>query len=296
MNPPPEPNRTDEGQRSSPPLSEKDFIQDGWRLTSLPFWLWIFLMAAVVGIIWGFSGWYQGLIKEEKKHDPFLEVTNREFSLFLWQFPSFIRANVSKKTGYLTGFLSTSENLNTSASEDYVSAPPDLIFLYHTWDRLLASDYIPRAIPSSEFSEFLEQLPEWQPGNWEKAPSEYAQLVETKRYQTIENLQTLTQDELPMVIRQAFEGWKNYFKEGDGINELHPTYAQVQAFLEKHPTYARSYWRNIGTINGQQVGGLNYLRPFLSPSFDPEQVIPNSELAPFLKVALFNQEQAEKGL
>jgi hypothetical protein len=295
MNPSPQPDGQDEKQKASPPLSEKDFIQDRWRWRSFPFWLWIFLMAAAVGIIWGTSGWYQGLIQKEKKDDPFLEVTNREFSVFLWQFPSFMRANASKKTGYLTGFLSTSENIDPAAADEYVSAPPELLFLYHTWDRLLAPGYIPRPIPPTEFSEFLDQLPEWQPSNWEKAPSAYTNMIATKRYSEIENLQTLSQDELPLSVRQAFEGWKNYYHEGTEINNLKPTFAQVVTFLEKHPSYGRSYWRNIGVVEGHKIAGHDYLHPFMERYFDLDAVIPNDELAPFLKVALYNQEQADQG-
>src|SRR6188474_2361637 len=112
MNPDVPPNRNQENVGQGAPLSEKDYIQNGWRLSSLPFWLWIFLMAALVGIVWGTASWYQGLIDKEKKHDPFLEVTNREFSVFLWQFPSFLKTNLPKKSGYLPGFLGTSENIN----------------------------------------------------------------------------------------------------------------------------------------------------------------------------------------
>lgn len=276
------------------PLSEKDFIQNGWNLTSLPFWVWLFLMASITAIIWGTINWYHGVIQQEKKHEPFFEVTNREFSVFLWQFPSFMRVNVSKKTGYLPGFLTTEENVNLDQGEEFVSAPPDLLYLYHTWNRLLAPDYISRPIPSKEFSEFLEQLPEWKPKNWKNAPVGYIQLIETKKYTTLENLQTLSQENLPNIVRQVFQGWKNYFKEGEKINELQPTFGQVKVFLEKHPTYARNYWRNISEVNGQPVAGLNYLHSFINPTFNSESIIPNEQLAPFLKVALFNAQEAEQ--
>lgn len=276
------------------PLSEKDFIQNGWRLTSLPFWLWIFLMAALIGVIYGTSSWYQGVINQEKKHNPFLEVTNRQFSVFLWQFPSFMRVNAPRKAGYLPGFLATSENFNPATAEEFVVAPPDLIFLYHTWHRLLAFDFISRPIPAPEFAEFLEQLPEWQPKNWKDAPDDYAKLIETKKYAGIDNLGMLPETEFPFIVKQAFIGWKNYFKEGPKINELHPTFGQVQAFLEKYPTYARPYWRNIDTVATQHIAGLDYLLGFLNGKFDPDAAIPNDQLSPFLKVALFNAEQAKE--
>lgn len=277
-----------------PSLSEKDFIQNGWSLGSLPFWLWLFLLAVVASLVWGSMGWYEGFMQKEKRHDPFLEVTNREFSVFLWQFPSFMRINVSKKTGYLPGFLATGENFNVGTAEEFVSAPPDVLFLYHTWHRLLYPEVIVRPISSKEFEDFLEQLPEWKPANWPKAPIEYVQLINSKSYIQIENLQTLLEPVLPLIVRQAFQGWKNYFMEGPQINELQPTFAQVKTFLEQHPHYARNYWRNIQEVNGQKVAGSDYLHDFLTGTFIPDATFPKEQLPPFLKVAIYNDEQAKQ--
>jgi hypothetical protein len=276
------------------PLSEKDFIQNGWSFFSLPFWLWIFLIAALTGVILGTVGWYHGFLQKEKRVDPFLEVTNREFSVFLWQFPSFLRNNTPKKSGYLSGFLPNSENFNPETGEEFVSAPPDLIFLYHTWSRLLAPDFIARPINPSEFNEFLSQLTEWQPVNWKKAPPEYIQLIESKSYSKMENLQILPDSSFPLIVRRAFQGWKNYYKEGEKINDLQPTYARVKAFLERHPSYARPFWRNIAEVNGQKVAGLNYLSGFQNPSNPPDSTIPKDQIASFLKVALFNDLEAQQ--
>ena len=277
-----------------PPLSEKDFIQNGWSLTSLPFWLWIFLFAVGISLIWGSKNWYEGFMQKEKKHDPFLEVTNREFSIFLWQFPSFMRNNVSKKTGYLPGFLATAENFSSSTAEEFVSAPPDVIFLYHTWHRLLYSEFIKRPISPNEFEDFLEQLPEWKPVNWTKAPGEFVEMIDSKSYTHIEDLQILTESALPLIVRQAFLGWKNYFMEGPQINGLQPTFAQVKNFLEQHSHYARNYWRNIQEVNDQKVAGSDYLYDFLTTTFIPDAIFPKEQLTPFLKVAIYNAEQAKQ--
>lgn len=277
-----------------PPLSEKDFIQNGWSLSSFPFWLWIFLVATTVILIWGSLDWYQGLMQKMKRKDPFLEVTNREFSVFLWEFPSFMRNNISQKNGYLPGFLTTSENFNVEMAEDFVSAPPDLIFLYHTWYRLLAPEFIRRAIGPREFEDFLSQLPEWMPENWSKAPEEYVQLVQSKSYLKWEDLQMLPESALPLMVRQAFVGWKNYFLEGPQINELVVTFEQVEAFLEKYPHYARNYWRNIQEVNGQRVAGLEYLEGFVKGTFIPSANVPKEQLVPFLKVALFNDQDSKQ--
>jgi hypothetical protein len=293
--PPTDENRNRQTNSSDqPPLSEKDFIHNGWSITSWPFWLWLFLIVVVAALIWGSKGWYEEFLQKEKNHDPFLEVTNREFSIFLWQFPSFMRVNVDTKTGYLPGFLATSENFDPGSGEEFVSAPPDLIFLYHTWHRLLAPEFIARLITPKEFEYFLEQLPEWKPANWPKAPQEYVQLVNSKSYTKTENLQTLPLSILPLIVRQAFQGWKNYFMEGPQINDLRPTFAQIKAFLEEYPHYARNYWRNIQDINGQQVAGIDYLYVFVSSTFIPDANVPKEQLTPFLKVALYNAEQAKQ--
>lgn len=294
MNPKPSPDDKELNPSGKPPLSEKDFIQKGPPLISMPYWLWIVLIAVLAALIWGFSGWYEEFIYQEKSHDAFLEVTNREFSVFLWQFPSFLPSNIKSKTGYLPGFLRNSENFNPSTAEELVSAPPDLIFLYHTWKRLLALEFIPRAISPKEFEDFLQQLPEWLPINWKNAPSDYVQLVDSKNYSKMENLQTLSESTLPLIIRQALQGWKNYFIEGEMINELQPTFGQVEVFLKRHPDYARNYWRNIDEVYGQKIAGLNYLRGMLNTKPAPDDIVPSDQLSSFLKVALFNAEQAQQ--
>jgi hypothetical protein len=252
------------------------------------------LTAAVVAVLWGSRGWYEGFLQKEESRNPFLEVTNRQFSLFLWQYPSFMRVNAEKKSGYLPGFVATGENFTAAAGENFVASPPDLIFLYHTWHRLLAPEYIARPIPSQEFAVFLEQLPEWKPENWPQAPQDYVQLVETKAYTSIKNLQTLSLSVLPFIVRQAFLGWKNYFIEGPAINAVEPTFAQLKDFLQKYPHYGRSYWRNIQEINHQKVAGLDYLSGFVNGTFIPDAIVPPEQMAPFLKVAFYNAQQAAK--
>lgn len=276
-----------------PPLSEKNFIRNGGPINTLPFWLWVALTAIIAALLWGSSDWIQGFFQKEKKHDPFLEVTNREFSVFLWQFPSFMRINMSKKAGYLPGFLTTAENFSPSTSEEFVSAPPDLIFLYHSWHRLLVPEFISRPIPPQEFDQFLEQLPEWNPSNWPKAPQDYIQLID-KGYADMSDLQSLPQSALPLIVRQAFLGWKNYFLEGPNINDLEPTFEQVRKFLDKHAHYARNYWRNISEINGQKVAGLDYLSGFVQGTMIPDAIVPKEQLTPFLKIALYNEQEFAK--
>lgn len=291
MNPDQTPN---EREPLNQPLSEQSFIQNKPVFTTLPFWLWLILATIVVSLVWGGRQWYSNFIQKEKKHEPFLEVTNRQFSAFLWQFPSYMRVNIRSKGSYLPGFLSTRENFESVTAEEFVSASPDLLFLYHTWKRLLVPDNIIRPIDGKEFAEFLDYLPEWQPKNWPQAPKGYVKLVETLNDATKDNLQNLPESDLPMLVKQAFQGWKNYFKEGPQINAWEPSFQQVKDFLKQHPTYARNYWRNINQVAGLQVGGPQYLRSFLEGNESLDAKVPNQQLAPFLKVALFNAEQAQQ--
>ena len=89
--------------------------------------------------------------------------------------------------------------------------PPETLFLYHTWDRLLGAICFRRPISAEEFAAFLKDAEEWHPKNWADAPAAYAALVESDFTDDL-------QDRLPLQVRQAFVGWRNYFKEGEEIN------------------------------------------------------------------------------
>lgn len=271
-----------------PSLSEADFISSKKQPPSLPVWLWIFLITAVIAIGWGMSGWVERKGQEERQKSPFLEVTNREFSLFLWHFPSFLRGPASAKNGYLDAFEANQPQMKPEKADLWVTAPPELIFLYHTWNRLLAADPLITSIPSEEFIRFLDEVPEWKPLYWKAAPSEYEEWLKAKKYLTMPELQQATEQELPLVVRQAFQGWKNYMLEGEQINQLKPTVGEAAAFVEKYPHYGRSYWRNLHAVQGQRVAGINYLKSLREPSADPEAPMQEDELAVFFKIAFFN--------
>jgi hypothetical protein len=274
------------------PLSEKDFIQNQPILKSFPFWMWLFFAAALVSIILGTYSWYGQAVQKDERAEPFLAVTNRDFSVFLWQYPQYLKVNAGKKMGYLPGFYGDKENMIIQEAEHFVSAPPDLLFLFHTWNRLLAPEYIKRPISPSEFQEFLERLPEWVPSNWAAAPPEYAALVKSDGYKKIDNLETLTEEELPKIVRLAFQGWRNYYKDGPQINTFAPTIGQVKKFLEKYPNYARNYWRNIAEVDGQPIAGLNYLSILLIGLPNPAEKFPGDQLTSFLKAAMYNDEKS----
>jgi hypothetical protein len=270
------------------PLQEKDFIQDSFSSNPFPFWLWLVLLAILAALFWGGSSWLTQKMSQEVAESPFLQVTNRQFSIFLWQFPEHMRISSSSKTAYLPGFQYQGKvSMYLEESDKYIVAPPATLFLYHAWNRLISKEYASRPIPTEEFQKFLSYAEEWQPKNWPEAPKEYGELVlKLSDPATPKDLQTLPESSLPRMVRQAFQGWRNYFKEGDQINAVQPTFEEMQRFLQLYPHYARNNWRNIL---------LDHVPDYLKGmEGGPGLKIPADQLAPFLKAAFFNYQQAQK--
>ncbi len=271
-------------------LQEKDFIQDSLMKNPLPAWIWLVVITCLVAVLWGGSSWYSKFMSTEAAQNPFLQVTNREFSLFLWQFPEYMRVNSSSKTSYLPGFQYENKvSLIPAEADKYVVAPPEVLFLYHTWNRLVHSEFVYRSISAQDFKEFLEYAEEWLPQNWPGAPNGYTSFIKTlPQANPSLDLNTLTEAELPLVVRQAFLGWKNYVKEGDAINAVRPALQEIDQFLTKCPHYARNYWRNIVASSYP-----DYLMNTLLNA-PKDKILGNDEVAPFLRVALYNFIQAKK--
>jgi len=271
-------------------LQEKDFIQENNGKSPRPFWSMLAIFAAVIALFWGMGSVYYQTMLERLEKSPFLQVTNRQMSLFLWQFPEYMPQHVREKTGYLPGFEYRARLGVTIQSVDaYVQAPPELLFLYHTWARLLQDYYIPQPILRVEFMEFLKLQAEWKPKNWPDAPSEYRQMVQSIKLSSEKNLEQLSLEALPIVVRQAFQGWKNYRLEGNLINSATFKYSELQAFLKRYAHYSRNYWRNI--VDSSYP---NYLLTYTSQEFKDEEAVPKEEISSFLRVALFNAVQGKK--
>lgn len=260
-------------------LSEKDFIHEEYGRNPFPFWSWLL---AVVGFSLLFSfalSKYSAVLTEHYADSPFLQVTNRQFSLFLWQNPSFMRVNAKNKNSYLPAFQYVEKiGLNPEYAEEYVQAPPEIIFLYHTWHRLLSNEIPIGKISANEFQVFLSDAEEWQPRYWSQAPSAYIELInQLSQFASEENLNRLPAHVLPIDVRQAFTGWKNYFYEKDKINQMPVSGSDLKKFISKYPHYARNFWRNIA--------GESYLQKFTRHS--SLELVPNDEIAPFLRAALY---------
>lgn len=262
-------------------LKEENFIHEG---SKVPLWTWLAVLVALAAILWGGANWfYQGRMNYQES-SAFNHVTNRDFSLFLWQNPEYMRVNVSNKSAYLPGFQYLDKiSIEPGQADQYVIAPPKVIFLYHTWKRLVGNDLIPRPIPAAEFREFLDYAEEWKPENWSGAPEGYKNFVKDLS-SAHGDLQSLSTAVLPLSVRQAFMGWKNYFQDGSYINKMSPSYSLVNEFLQRYPHYARPYWRNIvanTTPNYLKSAGKSVAGDF-----------PSDELTSFLRVALYNYSKA----
>jgi hypothetical protein len=271
-------------------LPEDKFINESYSKNPSPFWIWLGVLAAVITFAWGTLNWLGIRMNEEVSSKPFLQVTNRQFSLFLWQFPQFMRGNMPAKLDNLPGFYYSNGKvgLKPEDAETTVRTPPEILFLYHTWDRLLKEEFTPRAIPLTEFLEFLDAAQAWSPENWADAPAGYAAFIDQLSTTQVSNLENASSDELPLEVRMAFQGWKNFFKEGDAINKIDPTLAEMQEFISTHTHYARNYWRNI--VMKDQPDYLASLS-----KGDGEGAVPENEMTAFLKTAYFNYAMAKEG-
>lgn len=270
-------------------LPDSDMVTDnGFTKNPMPAWLWLAVIVALAALLWGGGSWLffkkEGLVEDS----PFLQVTNRDFSLFLWQNPEYMRANVSSKTGYLPGFqYSDKVSIEPGQADKFVSAPPEVVFLYHVWDRLVRKEFSRRPVRISEFNDFLAYCKEWLPANWPQAPEQYKELMANLP----KDSSALISQGLPSDVMRAFIGWKNFFMEGSKINTLIPTNGEMAQFLSLFPHYARNYWRNIVS-----KGHPNYLLSLKAEDYDPNSPIPEDEVPGFLKVAFFNYMQAKANL
>lgn len=226
-----------------PELQEKDFIQERYGKDPYPFWLWLFILAVFTTTLWFFEGWLSQEVRADYKHNPFLQVSNRHLSLFLWQFPEKMRINAAQKSTYLPAFQYEEKvSLFPDQADDWASAPPELLFLYHTWKRQIGAIWFPRPILKQEFIEFINYAEEWKPEFWPEAPSSYVAF-----YQKLPSAPAdqNVAEQLPLPVKQAFQGWKNFFKEGEAINRLKVDPTELEGFLKKYPSYARNYWQNL---------------------------------------------------
>ena len=210
---------------------------------------------------------YYQTIQTLIEKSPFLKVTNRDLSIFLWHFSEYMPQHVKNKNGYLPGFEYTNRiGIVLGEADKYCQAPPEILFLYHTWDRLLRKEFVERSIPVKEFLMFLEMNPEWKFESWADAPENY--------FCCLSNLSddacNMCLQDIPKIVRQAFQGWKNYYLEGERINYMEYTEKDIQNFIERHPGYSFNFWENI-------------LSEFPTPMFRSNPLLPS-----FIKVALYN--------
>lgn len=283
---------------SSSPLSSElpddKMINEGYKKDPGNIWAWVFIVTAVSALIWGTLSQYANYMQDAVGPHPFLQVTNREMSRFLWQNPEFMRANVRMKTGYLPAFaVGEGMRLDPSLADEWAVVSPEVLFRYHTWQRLIGDTWFPRPIPAERFMTFLEASPQWNPHYWKAAPTQYTEFLASLDRNSTLDLSALQLSTLPQEVRVAFQGWQNFEYEGKAIESMQPTYKEVKEFIGAYPDYKRPFWQNIvDNSHGRYLGSL-------ATHGADETVVPREELAPFLRVALFNVQEsarAKKGM
>lgn len=265
-------------------LDEKDFIHEPENGSPFMGFSWAIVIALFFVTSWLTYSWLHDKLSEKYEESPFLQVTNRQLSLFLWQFPEYMRINAKNKSSYLPGFQYEEKvSMNLRSADKYAVAPPELLFMYHIWRRLLYDEFTPRKIDKQEFVEFLNYAEEWQPRYWPEAPKEYADYIEN-----LDAVKDIDLKEIPKEVQMAFQGWKNYFKEGNDIENLNPAYGQMEEFIEEHPHYARNYWKNI-----VKPYAPDYLYTFSRGRYNKEDIVPKKEMTGFLQAGLYNYLKAK---
>ncbi len=275
--------------------SNPELVEDNEAASSKALWVFLALFLFVLAALWTIQEWQKEILSKKQFTTPFLQVTNRDFSLFLWQNPEFMCYNGKRRFGRCS-YSNAEVNIQLipEFADEYVAVPPEVIFRYHTWKRLLGDTLAPRSIHPGEFHIFLLKNPEWTPRYWKKAPQAYRAFLKTLSELQMDDLQTLPFATLPKEVRLAFQGWRNVTKEWINIESIHPTGQEMQQFLELHPTYNRNYWRNI--LMKSKPG---YLKNF---PFGPDprminknEVLTADEFSHFLKVGFYNYANSEKG-
>jgi hypothetical protein len=250
-------------------------------------WIFLILFLSVILLTWGVGKWQRHLLRENREKYAFFRVTNREFSLFLWQHPEFLQSQVQIKEDYLPHFaVHETARLLPEYADAFVIAPPELLFRYHVWKRLLGDTLAPRPIDAHVLSQFLDLNKEWLPKYWKEAPAEYAAFVQKLPLMGQKNVQDLPYQELPFEVRFAFQGWYNYYHEWSRIQNIHPSIEGMGEFLVQHPRYGRSHWRNI-----LKDALPNYLITFKwggGKWQDQKGTLAHEELSDFLRIGYFN--------
>lgn len=278
-------------------LRENDFIHEDYKKNPYPFWVWLFVILLLACLLWiakhfYYLSQYDGNSAEEQartysyaKSLNFNDVTNRQFSLFLWQNPEYMRVNF-RRTGYLPAFQVLNKvTVEPELADKKVIAPPEIIFMFHMWNSFLAKNFIERPILRNEFINFLNYCEEWQSQYWKKAPKEFVELEKTVfEGDETDDLSKLDYQVLPVEVRIAFQGWKNYFFEGHEINQNSISFDVLRRFLDQHLEFGRSYFKNV----------LSEKYPHYLKSLETNQDgFIDGEIAPFLRVAIYNFQQAQ---
>ena len=263
-------------------LQEKDFIQEPTKGGQGPLIFFLFILF-IVAIGWGIGSWRKKTIGQKKRENILLQVSNRDFSIFLWENPQFMRPNKRLGSYYLEDFDGKDKiHLNFLKADKWVQVSHEVLFIYHTWKRLVGQYNYRAPISPFEFKNFVNDCPEWRSINWPNAPKEYKKILMDEKFLYINNLQELSYLELPLKVRKAFLGLKAFYKEGEAINTQEITYGSLRGFLRVYPNFSRNLWLGI-----YEQDYPNYLLDVDKAHISDYEIVPYDHLSPLLRFAFY---------
>ncbi|MDR3625124.1 MAG: hypothetical protein P4L16_08330 [Chlamydiales bacterium] len=273
-------------------LSEKEFISGKlYHKETFSLWFCLVFLIVLIGILYSVFYTRDSWIEKKIDDNPFLQVTYREFSLFLWQNPEFMKINFKGPSEYLKNVKEDKIGILPDFAESYVMAPPEVLFRFHLWKELLGKKLLSRPIFFQEFQEFLQYSQEWTVLYWQTAPQSYLTLINLISFDPLLYHSFDLRELLPFEVSLAFQGWKNYFKEGGEINEIEFTYGEILKFLSRYPELSRSYWRNV-----LKEMVPEYLIYQTQENIDLKDKVNKREVSSLLKVYYYNEKMASLGL
>jgi hypothetical protein len=217
-------------------MDEKDFIQNNASKDPYPLFIYFAFMLLLIGGLLFVRSCERSVRQQQQATYPALQVTNRDFQLFLWQHPHFMRLHVKKKSGYLTAFSPIGRGeLDPDLAHKWVRAPPELLYRYHRWKRLIDAVIFPRSWSREEWSAFFADNPAWQ------------------------------EEKEGIKLQQAILGWTNYYLEGDTINEFPIRYAEVLGLVAKYPGFSPDQWQDLNP--NYELKGVGVVPTGTLPSF-----------------------------
>ena len=113
------------------------------KRSQLPIWASLLAFVALILLGYGVVHWVHVSRANTPYANPFLHVTNRDYSLFLWQNPEMI--GQGRERGYFSAFGAQGNEswLDPILADEMVVSPEYQLMRYHAWN-IYARDYLPQ--------------------------------------------------------------------------------------------------------------------------------------------------------